>query len=250
LCVLLLGPGYDLPTSMSSPTSLARIEWPSHGKIAKMCSMIRSKEPVLINILGLVDCLNLPMQNHWDADLQDGHKNGWKFQCFSSRILVRGHDGCVMYAFLNEPGRCHDSRIAQDLNLELLHLLERRPSFQFLLLLHALNDHVLFDVVNSTFSKEMLIESVLNNVGKDGRSSRLLVWMILSRQLRQDGKAMNQVSFLDYKCVDLPDLTLADWLMFSLPSEEKGLANRILASSGQFSHFECLRGAVSFYSTI
>jgi hypothetical protein len=38
--------------------------------------MIRSKEPSFIDVFGLVDGLNLPMQNHWDADLQNAYCNG------------------------------------------------------------------------------------------------------------------------------------------------------------------------------
>jgi hypothetical protein len=33
------------------------------------------------------------------------------------------------------------------------------PSLQFQLLLHALNERVLFDVVNNRFSEEMLVEN-------------------------------------------------------------------------------------------
>ena len=49
----------------------ARIEWLSREKITEFCSMIRSKEPSFIDVFGLVDGLNLPMQNHWNADLQN-----------------------------------------------------------------------------------------------------------------------------------------------------------------------------------
>jgi hypothetical protein len=50
--------------------------------------MIRGEEPFFIDVFGMVDGLNLPMQNHWDADLQNVFYNGWNSQCISSLILV------------------------------------------------------------------------------------------------------------------------------------------------------------------
>jgi len=52
-----------------------RTEWPSSEKIPKFCSMIRNKEPSFVHVFGFVDGLNLPMQNHWDADLQSAVNN-------------------------------------------------------------------------------------------------------------------------------------------------------------------------------
>jgi hypothetical protein len=38
--------------------------------------MIPSKEPSFIDVLGFVDGFHHPMQNHWDADLQNAYNNG------------------------------------------------------------------------------------------------------------------------------------------------------------------------------
>ena len=87
--------------------------------------MIRSKEPSLIDVFSFVDGLNLLMHNNWDADLQNSYYDGWKSQWFSSQILAWDPDGCVIYVFLNAPGRWHDSRIPQNLYFQLLELSQR-----------------------------------------------------------------------------------------------------------------------------
>jgi hypothetical protein len=61
--------------------------------------MIRNKELSFIDVFGFVDGLNLPMQNNWDADLQNSYYNGWMSQYVSSQILVWSPDGCVIYVF-------------------------------------------------------------------------------------------------------------------------------------------------------
>jgi hypothetical protein len=43
-------------------------------------------------------------------------------------------------------------------------------------IIDALNAHVLLDDVNNSFTQEMIVESVLNNLGNDVRSCRLLLW--------------------------------------------------------------------------
>jgi len=49
----------------------ARIEWPDEVRIESFFSLIIAKEPSVSNVPGFVNGLNLPLENHWNCDLQN-----------------------------------------------------------------------------------------------------------------------------------------------------------------------------------
>ncbi|KAG8988592.1 hypothetical protein FRB94_000574 [Tulasnella sp. JGI-2019a] len=73
---------------------LGRIAWPKgEAQFASLAALTKAKYDRLDGSFGLIDGLNLPVQESSDPDIQNATYNGWKCACYVSSVLAFAFDG-------------------------------------------------------------------------------------------------------------------------------------------------------------
>ncbi|KAE8261819.1 hypothetical protein A4X09_0g7596 [Tilletia walkeri] len=96
------------------------IRWPSEETMEQMAAAVTTREPLLKNVIGFVDGLNLRIYQPGDVDEQNAYYNGWLADTYCSQVLVFLPNGEIAWASFNCPGSWHDARIASGLYKVLL----------------------------------------------------------------------------------------------------------------------------------
>ena len=94
----------------------AKIEWPSLSEIKALAEVAKMKiGDDLPYTWGLVDGLNIAIQDPAATDLQNAYYNSWLCGCYCSSVFVFRVDGPIAWCRINCPGSWHDPRIARPL---------------------------------------------------------------------------------------------------------------------------------------
>ena len=82
----------------------------------ELASVVRLKMgDVLPHSWGVVDGLNLRMEEPYEPDVQNAYFNSWLQGCFCSSVFLFRADGPIAWYRVNCPGSWHDARIASPL---------------------------------------------------------------------------------------------------------------------------------------
>ncbi|KAE8206298.1 hypothetical protein CF327_g7582 [Tilletia walkeri] len=80
-----------------------------------MATSVNVREPLLHNVFGFVDGLNLCTYQPGDVDEQNAFYNGWLGDTYCSQVIVFLPDEEIAWVSYNNPGSWHDSKIASGL---------------------------------------------------------------------------------------------------------------------------------------
>jgi len=94
----------DALDRMLMQTADAKIKWPNVETMKEYAQMIALKQPILQNVFGFVDGLNLPIRQPGDCDEQETYYNSWLQGCFASPVIVFAPDGTIIWIRYNFPG--------------------------------------------------------------------------------------------------------------------------------------------------
>jgi hypothetical protein len=89
---------------------MARVKWPSPGRMEILAAKIQHSQPHLKGCFGFVDGLNIAIQNPRDEVAQNAYYNSWLDGTFCSNVFVFDPTGCIIWYRINSPGSWHDSQ--------------------------------------------------------------------------------------------------------------------------------------------
>lgn len=116
-----LNMGLDILYELLPTIPDAQIRWPSVEEMAELSSVVRLKMgDVLPSTWGMVDGLNLRIEEPFEPDIQNAYFNQWLQGVYCSSVFVFRADGPIAWSRLNCPGSWHDARIAYPLYGKLL----------------------------------------------------------------------------------------------------------------------------------
>ena len=96
------------------------IRWPTAPDMRRFSNMISAMEPLVKDVWGGLDGLEIPVEEPGEALKQNAYFNGWKHHTKTSSIFVYAPDGTIAYVKGNLPGSWHDSWCAAKLRQYLL----------------------------------------------------------------------------------------------------------------------------------
>ncbi|KAE8262366.1 hypothetical protein A4X09_0g7477 [Tilletia walkeri] len=80
-----------------------------------MAAAVSARKPLLKNVIGFFDGLNLRIFQPGDINQQNAYYNGWLGDTYCSQVLVFLPNGEIAWVTYNCPGSWHDARIASGL---------------------------------------------------------------------------------------------------------------------------------------
>ncbi|KJA14855.1 hypothetical protein HYPSUDRAFT_72352 [Hypholoma sublateritium FD-334 SS-4] len=79
----------------------------------KYNKLVTIQNPLLTGAFGVMDSLNLAVQELADQETENATYNGWLHDHFVSSVIAFNSTGLIIACKLNAPGSWHDAQVAQ-----------------------------------------------------------------------------------------------------------------------------------------
>ena len=93
----------------------SKVQFPNEEKMRYFADMVKSREPLINNVIGFVDGLSLACQCSDDELMQNAAYNGYNHDTSCNNVFAFSPEGKIMFSAFNYPGSWHDSTVAQQL---------------------------------------------------------------------------------------------------------------------------------------